>query len=507
MSPASRKVARAGRRWGKTRWAFKAAIVGHGPEGKHQRDVRGEVAERWTGPKFRGIAHNRHVYWIARDNPQFNTLWFEEIVPRFKGKEKAGVTVNQTEKRVEIPGGGMLWARTAENITSVRGSGANLIGVIIDEAAWQDLEDELKSVVLPALLDNGGWLVLISTTNSGVDGNKKKRIPSYFNVICEEIHQSEAARADGRPEDAPRTEEWAEFYGTAYDNPKLDPEAIGELIGEYRPDSVELAQEVFAKLVKGGSGLAFPEWREDLLLTSSDFLPPKDWPGEVGFDWGYGSPGWAGYNAFGPNGKVHLARELVFNGQNRGGWEEPNQPPVEIGKRVGTWLQNTGLPMPRRIVADIPDDLKDGRGGNWQESIKEEFERGLALSLGRSAPRVERQEKSNQSRAARKLKMHEMIRFTEVNGKVPPWCMPLLSIHPSCFKFLTTVSALPLDEDDPEDVDTTAYDHPYDGETGLLVARPKHAVSKKKPDPPDTYRAPDPAKKKATEPRFTFRRD
>lgn len=126
QSRASRKVGRAGRRGGKTRWAFKAAVYGHGPEGTWNRVVRGESVDRWTGPLFRGIASGRDVIWIARDIPQARAIWHEEILPRFRDVE--GVKVNDTEKRVELPNGGKLWIRSAENIESVRGAGAALIG-------------------------------------------------------------------------------------------------------------------------------------------------------------------------------------------------------------------------------------------------------------------------------------------------------------------------------------------------------------------------------------------
>ena len=51
------------------------------------------------------------------------------------------------------------------------------------------------------------WLILMSTTNAGPDGNTRARVPSYFNLICEEIRAGK------------RSPEWREFTGTAYDNP------------------------------------------------------------------------------------------------------------------------------------------------------------------------------------------------------------------------------------------------------------------------------------------------
>lgn len=275
QSPASRKVLRWGRRAGKTRWAFKAGIVGHGPRAKWTREVNGVTVERWEGPKFRGVADGRDVVWIARDYKQANALWFEEIQRRFRGYEPY-VSLNETDRRVEM-GRGKFWIRSAENIDSVRGAGAALIGVIVDEAAWQDLESELKNVILPALLDNGGWLILISTTNAGTDGNPEQRIPSYFNLLCQQIQAKE------------RSAEWEEFYATPFDNPKLDAAAIEELIAEYDADSLSLDQEIYARLVSSNAVLALSELDEH-----RHFLPrfeaPPHWPRFGFLDWGHGHP-------------------------------------------------------------------------------------------------------------------------------------------------------------------------------------------------------------------------
>jgi hypothetical protein len=291
-SSARRKVLRGGRRGRKSRIALHAAIVGHGPQGDHELTVgEGEYQEthRWTGPMHRAVAQGWHVYWIARDMPQFKILWSEDIAPRFKNVP--GIRCVENDHRVEFPGGGALWARTAENIASVRGSGSKLAGVIIDEAAWMDLEATLRNVVLPALVDNKGWLMLLSTTNAGVDGNKAGRIPSYFNMICEQIHASE------------RGAEWAEFHFTAFDNPKLSHSAIEELIAEYPAEAISLAQEVYAKLIKGGAGLALGELNEQKHLIAP-FKVPEHWPRFGGFDWGHAHPWSFGSYAVDEQGQV-----------------------------------------------------------------------------------------------------------------------------------------------------------------------------------------------------------
>lgn len=293
VSPASRKVLRWGRRGGKTRTALHCGIVGHGPQGEWEKTLGEDEHRRtlrWTGPLHRAVAQGFHVYWIARDIPQFKILWIEEIKKRFD--EHPLIKLNEEDKRVEFPNDGMLWARTAENIASVRGSGALLAGVIIDEAAWMDLESILRDVVLAALLDNDGWLILISTTNAGLDGNVAKRVPSYFNVICEEIARGE------------RSDEWKEFHCTPFDNKKLSKKAIDELIAEYPAESISLKQEVFAELVAKGSELALAELDRERHFVSR-FNPPDHWMRFGALDWGFGHPWSFGSYAIDETGRIY----------------------------------------------------------------------------------------------------------------------------------------------------------------------------------------------------------
>lgn len=265
-SDARFKVVRAGRRGGKTVLAEGCAIVGHGPE-------------REGVPLFKGIAHDLDVVWVARDYTQAGIMWHEFIRPRFKGVP--GVRVNEAERTVSLEGAGTLFVISAENIASARGMGKRLAGAIVEEGAWLDLQGALRDVLLPALMDNEGWLLIISTTNAGPDGGRddqgQPRSPSYFNQICEEIRAGE------------RSAEWAEFHFTAEDNPTITDRAFASLVGEYPADSVALKQEVFADLLRGGVGLALPQMDKDRHLVPLQ-AAPAHWERFGAFDWGYQHP-------------------------------------------------------------------------------------------------------------------------------------------------------------------------------------------------------------------------
>lgn len=274
-SPATYKVLRVGRRGSKTRFAFLAALMGHGPGWEDEQAMH------------KGVLAGGDVVWICPTYSNLSTvLWREEIEPRMG--HLPWVTLNKTTHDVEIPGLGALMLRSGDRsaIDSIRGIGKRLRGVIVDEAAHLDLRGALQDVIMPALLDNGGWLILMSTTNASQDGGYDDtgapQVPSYFNLICEQLRAGE------------RGPEWQEFYGTAYDNPTLDPLAIDALIAEYPPDSPKLKQEVFAELLKAGVGLALPHLSAERHIVER-FPIPGHWKHFGGFDWGFNHPwvfGW-----------------------------------------------------------------------------------------------------------------------------------------------------------------------------------------------------------------------
>jgi hypothetical protein len=290
-SPASRKALRVGRRGTKTRFAFFAALMGHGPGWEDDT------------PKFKGVLQGGDVVWIAQNYPNLTTvLWREEIVPRMG--HLPWVNLNAQRHDVEIPGVGALLLRSGdrEAIDSIRGIGKRLFGVIIDEAAWLDLRGALQDVILPALADNDGWLIVMSTTNAGPDGGYDDtgapQVPSYFNLICKEIQEGK------------RSKDWEEFTGTAFDNPTLSPKAINELIAEYPPGSPKLDQEVFAKLLETGVGLALPGISEASHMVPA-FQPDPHWRQWLAGDWGYHHPWTLGHYTTDEDGQVYKRESLM----------------------------------------------------------------------------------------------------------------------------------------------------------------------------------------------------
>lgn len=466
-SPARFKVLRFGRRGAKTTTDFIAAVAGHGPG--------------WEAgtPMWEGVLQGWDVVWLAKDYNSAGGIWEAEIEPRFRGL--TDWKINIQHHTVKCIGGGTLHIRSAERkpLTGVRGLGKLVKGVICDEAAWWDLAWGWREVLRPILMDNHGWAMFSSTTNKGTDGGKDPEtgntvVPSYFNRLCQAV-------MDGAPQRTPE-DGWQHFYGTAADNPKISVDEFRALLAEYTPGSLQESQEVYAKLLTGGAGLAFHEWRQDLHVVRYD--PPAGWRWAAGCDWGYRQPCCVTFFASGPDGDI-LARHQLYVREKT---------PFEVGYLVGQKAQ--GLNGPLEWVGADSAMWAVNDGG---PSIAEEFQRGLtAASNGVHRVALISAPKGPGSRAARVQLLHEHLRYETLpkgmklpgglvsdGTMVPPWSGPKLRYHPDCKDSIRTIPQLPIDPKNTEDVDTEAEDHAYDADTYYLqcrVPRPEEESSPRVPD-------------------------
>ena len=435
QSPARFKVVRAGRRGGKTVLAEHCAIVGHGPTMPDGL------------PMFKAIAHDLDVVWVARDYTQSKIMWHEFIEPRFRNKP--GVKVNGGDMTVTLHGAGTLFIVSAENIASVRGIGKRLGGVVVEEGAWLALGQALRDVILPALMDNEGWLLIISTTNAGPDGGKDEKggpqAPSYFNLICQEIRAGQ------------RSSEWAEFHFTAQDNPKISERAFQSLVAEYGKDSPSLMQEVYAELLVAGAGLAFPEW-DDAVHVVATREPPRGFKYIAAMDWGYRQ---GSYGLYAVDREGNLEKVWEYYEEFR------NKHAKQAAKAIAKASQF--FPIPEYIAADTQMWSEVGSA----ETLAEEFNEGLREAYGDHAPALIEMEHRPNSRKPKKNLMHRYLAYEkDESGVVQPWNRPRLRVQQRCQHTIRTMKALPLDPNKPDDVDTKAEDHAYDEVSFALSSRP-----------------------------------
>jgi len=432
--PARFKVLRKGRRWGKDRLAFNVSWFGHGP-----------------AHCYAGIVDGWDVAWLAPDYPQARIIWQEEIEPRFRGVP--GVELNETEHSVTIPGVGALHLRSSENMTSIRGLGKQLIGVVVNEAAHLDLAYAWRQIIRPALADNRGWALIMSTSNSGSDGGTddqgNKRVPSYFNTLCEEIRAGQ------------RSAEWVEFAGDARENPKIAAGEFTALVAEYPEDSIALQEEMYAKLLAPGVGLAFPEWREDRHVLER-FDVPTHWRWAGGYDWGWHQPSVLVLCAIGEEQQVVVMRERSWvktDGQTMG--RDIADLCIGLGVAPDYLAADSsiaGVPA-RRGFGNMGEEIQLGITARWQS----------AHGPGVAPPGILYVPKGPESRVARAGLLHRYLRCTEAADGTP--LVPRLRFLRQCAYCVSTIPKLPPDPQRPEDVDTTADDHGYDALTYLLLSR------------------------------------
>ena len=204
------KVISCGRRFGKSIYASQVAII----EGLRRKN--GEII--LVSPTF---SQTQIIY-----NMIMKRLPEQYIKSR-----------SVAEKYVELVSGTRIYAKSGDNPDSMRGYGPFL--VILDEAAM--LKEEVwKEVLRPALADNKGSAIIISTPKG----------KNWFYEIFQ----------NGLSDD-PQYADYAAYQYSSYDNPFLDPKELDEMAMNL-PEIV-YNQEIQAQFIEGG-GVVFRTFTEVL---------------------------------------------------------------------------------------------------------------------------------------------------------------------------------------------------------------------------------------------------
>lgn len=210
--PSRNKLVCCGRRWGKTLAGLIAVVEGHGPR----------------AGALRGALDGATVWWVAPSFPIASMIWrYLKRALRDAWAEK-----NENERRIDLPGGGSVTVKSADNPDSLRGAG--LDGVVLDEAAFMGKEAWPEGL-RPALADRQGWALFL-TTPCGKNW--------FFDLWLAAEH------APG----------WARWQRPTGDNPQVPAAELAAARAEL--GSWQYAAEFEAQFVSPGGGLFKPSWLE-----------------------------------------------------------------------------------------------------------------------------------------------------------------------------------------------------------------------------------------------------
>lgn len=262
------------------------------------------------------------------------------------------------------------------------------------------------------------------------------------------------------------------IFGSYKENRFLDPKYVAFLNGIKDPNKRRAWLGGDWSITSGGA-------IDDLWTPSVHILPrfiiPKNWRITRSFDWGSSHPFSVGFWAIAngeevslPNGKrICPAKGSRIRIDEIYGCEKEKD---HNGKWINSYGSNRGQRLSAREVArQIVEKEEELREDGWIQSdvtpgpadgqifnVNEAESDSIAQLMASEGITWERADKS---KGTRKNGL-EIIRVALENAIQGEGAATY--VMPNCHAFIETVPSLPRDEDDPDDVDTTAVDHVYD---------------------------------------------
>lgn len=193
---------------------------------------------------------------------------------------------------------------------------------------------------------------------------------------------------------------------------------------------------------------SFPEFSKDVHVVKS-FDIPRGWMRFRAADWGYSSPACCLWFAIDFDNNIFVYRELYTK------------------KLTADLFAQKVLQLEEGeyIRYGVLDSSTWARRGDIGPSIAE--------TMVQEGCRWRPSDRSPRSRVAGKLELHKRLKLNEDTG------FPTLFIFDNCINLIRTLPMLPIDKNNPEDVDTHAEDHAYDALRYGCMSRPIHPVSQK----------------------------
>lgn len=238
------------------------------------------------------------------------------------------------------------------------------------------------------------------------------------------------------------------FNSTIYDNPDLldnNPNYVASL--------ASIGNEAKRKQWLEGSwdaveGLAFDEFNRSIHVVDP-FPIPRNWFKFRCCDFGYGSMSVCLWIATDYDGTAYVYREYASNnpmyqtGKQTAEVFASNVLSLEKDETIRYGILDSSVWAQRGQVGETPAETMINMGCNWIPS-----------------------DRSSGTRVSGKMLVHQYLSLDPDTGN------PKIKIFSNCVELIKEFSSLPLDRNNPEDVDTKACDHAYDALRYGLSSRP-----------------------------------
>jgi len=228
-----------------------------------------------------------------------------------------------------------------------------------------------------------------------------------------------------------------------FDNPYLADD------GMYEANLLSLPEHQRRQLLEGdwdiNEGAAFPEFNRKIHVVEP-FDIPNNWPKFRACDYGYGSYTGVVWIAVAPDEQLIVYREMY------------------VSKVLATDLADMILETEseEKIRYGVLDSSLWHKRGDTGPSLAEQ----MIVRGCRWRPA----DRSKGSRVAGKNELHRRLQIDEFTEE------PRMVIFDSCKNLISQLPAIPLDKNNPEDVDTKSEDHLYDALRYGVMTRPKSSL-------------------------------
>jgi len=394
-----------------------------------------------NNPSFRGLLVRRSTEEL-RELISVSKQIYPEAIPGIKFMER--------DKTWVAPSGATLWLSYLDrddDVTRYQGQAFSWIG--FDELTqwpspypWNYMRSRLRTT-----RDSNLKLYQRATTNPGGPGHswvKKLFIdPSPTNKSFwatdgetgKTIRWPKGHSREGEPLFKRRF-----IPATLFDNPYLSDDGL------YEANLLSLPEHQRKQLLQGdwdvNEGSAFPEWNRNIHVISP-FNIPNNWVKFRACDYGYGSYTGVVWIAVSPSEQLIVYRELY------------------VTKVIATDLADRIIELEEgeSIRYGVLDSSLWHKRGDTGPSLAEQ----MIMRGCRWRPA----DRSKGSRVAGKNELHRRLQVDEYTEE------PRLVFFNSCTNTISQLPVIPLDKNNPEDVDTNSEDHLYDALRYGVMTRPR----------------------------------